>query len=73
MSSLVGSGEKEFLLCERCGRVKSVDPSEFDPLREQIERDFHYRALFGHFPTVGLCAACVKRDCGAPLKDNRSE
>jgi Fur family ferric uptake transcriptional regulator len=58
---LVGSGEKEFLLCERCGRVKSVDPSKLDPLREQIERDFHYRAHFGHFPIVGLCATCAKR------------
>jgi Fur family ferric uptake transcriptional regulator len=55
---LVGSGEREFLLCERCGRVKSVDPSELDPLREQIEREFHYRARFGHFPIVGLCAGC---------------
>ena len=58
---LVGSGEKEFLLCERCGRVRSVDPSELDPLREQIERDFGYRARFSHFPIVGLCATCAKQ------------
>lgn len=59
---LVGSGEKEFLLCERCSRVKSVDPSELDPLRQQIELDFGFRARFGHFPIVGLCAECAKRD-----------
>jgi Fur family ferric uptake transcriptional regulator len=56
---LVGAGEKEFLLCERCGKVKSVDPVELDPLREEIERGFGYRARFGHFPIVGLCAACA--------------
>ena len=62
---LVGSGEKEFLLCERCGEVKSVDPSALDPLREQIEREFGYRARFGHFPIVGLCTACdAKRPSG---------
>lgn len=57
---LVGSGEKEFLLCERCGRVKSVGPAELDPLRNQIEKRFGYRARFGHFPIVGVCAQCSK-------------
>jgi Fur family ferric uptake transcriptional regulator len=57
---LVGSGEQEFLLCEGCGAVKSVDPSALDPLREQIERDFDYRARFSHFPIVGLCATCAE-------------
>ena len=33
---LVGSGDKEFLSCERCGRVTSVEPSELDPVRRQI-------------------------------------
>lgn len=55
---LVGTGEKEFLLCERCGRVRSVDPSELDPIRKQIEDRFGYLPRFGHFPIVGLCAEC---------------
>lgn len=57
---LVGGGEKEFLLCERCGRVTSVDPSQLDPIRAQIEQRFGYRAGFGHFPIVGLCAECAE-------------
>jgi Fur family ferric uptake transcriptional regulator len=69
---LVGSGEKEFLLCECCGEVKSVEPFELDQVREQIERDFGYRARFGHFAIVGLCATCAKRDHRAPLKGGRS-
>ena len=51
----------EYLLCERCGRVKSVDPSELDPVREQIERRFGYRARFGHFPIVGALRPLRKR------------
>ncbi len=57
---LVGGGEPEFLLCERCGRVRSVDPADLDPVRERIEADFGYRARFGHFPIVGLCAECSR-------------
>jgi Fur family transcriptional regulator, ferric uptake regulator len=68
---LVGSGEKEFLLCECCDEVKSVEPFELHRVREQIERDFGYRARFGHFPIVGLCATCAKRDHGAPVKGGR--
>ncbi len=68
---LVGSGEKEFLLCERCGRVKSVDPSALDPLREQIERDFGHRARFGHFPIVGLCATCAEHEFAAVSGETR--
>lgn len=56
---LVGSGEKEFLACERCGRVTSLDPAELDPVRRQIRRRFGYEARFGHFPIVGLCASCA--------------
>ncbi|HSS03800.1 MAG TPA: transcriptional repressor [Solirubrobacterales bacterium] len=59
---LVGSGEKEFLLCERCGRAASVDPGELDAVRGRIQRQFGYRARFGHFPIVGLCAQCVAAD-----------
>ena len=56
---LVGAGEREFLLCERCGAVRAVDPSELDPVRRSIERRTGYRARFGHFPIVGLCARCA--------------
>ncbi len=55
---LVGTGEREYLLCERCGRVRSVEPGELDPIREQIEDRFGYLPRFGHFPIVGLCSEC---------------
>jgi Fur family ferric uptake transcriptional regulator len=55
---LVGTGEREYLLCERCGRVRSIDPSELDGIRKQIEDRFGYRPRFAHFPIVGLCEEC---------------
>jgi Fur family ferric uptake transcriptional regulator len=60
--TLVGTGDLEFLTCERCHRVTVVDPSELDPVRAQIRDRFGYEARFGHFPIVGLCAECA----GAP-------
>jgi Fur family transcriptional regulator, ferric uptake regulator len=59
---LVGQGEREYLLCERCGTVRSLPPRELDPVREEIEARFGFAARFGHFPIVGLCGRC--RDAG---------
>ena len=59
---LVGGGQREFLLCERCGAVTSVTPRQLDPVRRQVERRFGYRVRFGHFPLVGLCATCVETE-----------
>jgi Fur family ferric uptake transcriptional regulator len=58
---LIGSGEKEFLLCERCERVTTVDPSELDTIRGAIVERFGHHARFTHFPIVGLCATCAER------------
>jgi Fur family ferric uptake transcriptional regulator len=55
---LVGSGEREFLTCERCHRVVSVAPAELDGVREAIRREFGFEARFSHFPIVGLCPDC---------------
>jgi Fur family ferric uptake transcriptional regulator len=63
---LVGAGEKEFLVCERCDRVRTVDPGELDRIRAEIEARFGYRARFGHFPIVGLCSSCSASDRSGP-------
>jgi Fur family ferric uptake transcriptional regulator len=56
---LVGAGEREFLACERCGRVEALEPAQLDPVRAEIRERFGYEARFGHFPIVGLCARCA--------------
>jgi Fur family ferric uptake transcriptional regulator len=57
--SLVGGGEREFLVCERCNRVVSLDSGELEPIRNQVRKRFGYEARFTHFPITGLCPDCA--------------
>lgn len=57
--ALVGGGEIEYLACERCDRVTSVDPASLDPVRDLIRETFGYQARFSHFPIIGLCDLCA--------------
>lgn len=57
--ALTGAGAREHLVCERCDRVTSVDPSQLDPVRDVVRELFGHHARFSHFPLVGLCAACA--------------
>lgn len=57
--ALTGSGEREYLVCERCGAYRVARPAEVDAIREHIRVTFGYVARFSHFPIVGLCAACA--------------
>lgn len=51
---------REYLVCERCDRVDSVDAVRLDEVRVAIRKAFGYKAHFGHFPIVGLCGRCVE-------------
>jgi Fur family ferric uptake transcriptional regulator len=57
--ALTGRGEREYLVCERCGAVTAVAPERLDAVRALIRADFGHAAEFGHFPIGGLCAACA--------------
>jgi Fur family ferric uptake transcriptional regulator len=63
--ALVGQGEREYLLCERCERVTAVEPERLDAVREQIRSDFGHHARFTHFPITGLCEECAKESGGS--------
>lgn len=63
--ALESGTSNEYLVCERCDRVTSVDPSELDEIREGIRIRFGYEVRFSHFPIVGLCSACVGAGSGA--------
>ena len=56
--ALSGRDEREYLGCERCGRVTSVDPRKLDSIRRSIRQRFGYDARFTHFPILGLCESC---------------
>jgi Fur family ferric uptake transcriptional regulator len=53
--------EHEYLVCDSCNRIRTVDPGELDDIRSRIRRDFGYEARFSHFPIVGLCAECASK------------
>jgi Fur family ferric uptake transcriptional regulator len=57
--ALAGGREREYLVCDRCGRVEAVEPAQLDRARDVIRTDFGYEARFTHFPIVGSCAACA--------------
>jgi Fur family transcriptional regulator, ferric uptake regulator len=59
-----GLGEREYLVCDSCGSVTTVDPDEMDPVRAQIEERFGFEARFSHFPILGLCSDCARREPG---------
>jgi Fur family ferric uptake transcriptional regulator len=56
---LARGGAREYLVCERCGRVTSVDPAQLDEVRERVRAAFGHEARFTHFPIHGLCADCA--------------
>jgi Fur family ferric uptake transcriptional regulator len=55
----LAGGDREYLACESCGRVRVVKVAELDGVREAIREAFGFEARFSHFPIVGLCPACV--------------
>lgn len=63
---LEGLGEHEYLACESCGKLESVDPSSLDGVREKVRELSGFEARFSHFPIVGLCARCAKQRKRAP-------
>jgi Fur family ferric uptake transcriptional regulator len=55
-------GVFEYLLCDACGAVLTVEPERLDAVRDQVRRDFGYEARFTHFPIAGLCPDCAAED-----------
>ena len=56
--SIAAGKPTEFLTCERCQALETVEPRRLDRVRELIADEFGYNARFTHFPIVGTCAEC---------------
>lgn len=65
--ALDNDSQREYLVCEHCDRVDSVDAARLDLIRTAIQDTFGYHARFSHFPIVGLCASCATDD--TPARD----
>ncbi len=57
---LENGADREYLACESCGAVESVDPSALDDVRDAVRDLSGFEARFSHFPIVGLCARCTR-------------
>lgn len=56
---LEGETHSEYLACESCGALESVDPSSLDRVRDVVRELSGFEARFSHFPIVGLCPECA--------------
>ena len=70
---LVGRGEREYLYCERCRRVRALPPRELDPVRSLVEERYGYRTRFTHFALVGTCRECLARQDDPELRRQMGE
>ena len=59
--ALARGSDQEYLCCDRCGRVTTVDPAALDDVRAALAADFGHHARFSHFPIHGLCAECAAK------------
>lgn len=57
--ALAGEGEREYLVCENCGKVRAAAREELGDVHRVIREQFGFEARFGHFPLVGLCSDCA--------------
>jgi Fur family ferric uptake transcriptional regulator len=62
--ALARGADQEYLTCDRCGRVTTVDPAALDGVRDALLADFGHHARFSHFPIHGLCASCANPQPG---------
>ncbi|MEA2218838.1 MAG: hypothetical protein QOJ35_1464 [Solirubrobacteraceae bacterium] len=70
---LESRADREYLACESCGAVESVDPTALDTVREAVRELSGFEARFSHFPIVGLCARCAgRRHRGAHEHDHHA-
>jgi Fur family ferric uptake transcriptional regulator len=58
--ALARDGDREYLVCDRCGGVTSLKPAELDPVRAALQRSFGHHARFSHFAIHGHCEACAR-------------
>jgi Fur family ferric uptake transcriptional regulator len=58
--ALARDGDAEYLVCDRCGAITTVDHAALQPVRDAVRSAFGYVASFSHFPIHGLCPNCVR-------------
>ena len=52
----------EYLVCSHCEAVSTVSPDRLEKVRAAILDATGFEASFTHFPIVGLCSDCAKKE-----------
>lgn len=58
--TLAHGDSRDYLVCERCGKVTTVASRKLDRARAEIRKATGYEARFNHFPIQGLCQRCTR-------------
>jgi Fur family transcriptional regulator, ferric uptake regulator len=69
---LEGFADHEYLACDSCGALEAVDPSSLDGVREMVRELSGFEARFSHFPIVGLCPRCARKQKSRSRRTSRA-
>jgi Fur family ferric uptake transcriptional regulator len=58
--ALARDGDREYLVCDRCGRVTSLKPEALEPIRKTLLQAYGHHARFSHFAIHGHCEPCMR-------------
>jgi Fur family ferric uptake transcriptional regulator len=58
--ALARDGDREYLVCDRCGRVTTLKPDALDQIRTKLQQDYGHHARFSHFAIHGHCEPCIR-------------
>jgi Fur family ferric uptake transcriptional regulator len=54
----VGEGQHHHLVCQKCGRVITIEHEEVQNFFSSIQQDHHFQVLTNHLILFGLCESC---------------
>jgi Fur family ferric uptake transcriptional regulator len=57
--TLTSRREVEYLVCDRCGRITTVEATQLNAVRDIVREQVGYHAHFDHYPLHGLCDQCA--------------
>lgn len=60
--ALLSSPHHHHLICLHCGTTITIPDELFEPLRDQLRRDFQFEARIDHMAIYGTCAQCRPKD-----------
>jgi len=56
--TLAGSRAREYLVCDACGAVRTVDARELDNVRAVLRQELGWTARFSRVALAGTCPEC---------------